>query len=205
MNRNELLNFDQAQLRNRLASLPSPQQVAFAASAASRQLNSLARVAWSNKSVSKAQEVVAKLWTDVLIASSDRTSWEHELQEVMSLLPHEDDDNVGPEFPFLDDAITSLAYAIRCFLTSDPWEAAWAAQRAYEATDQAAIRVLSVHPADPQTEELIRSHPIVQRELQRQDADLDLLEKGQLAQVKSQAADTFLLTAEEVAAAVHET
>ena len=72
----------------------------------------------------------------------------------MGLLPAESDDWVIGN-ALADDALSSLAYAIRCSLTPEPQEAAWAARRAYEAADQAAMRVLGVQPGLPNTEAAI--------------------------------------------------
>jgi hypothetical protein len=92
-----------------------------------------------------------------------------------------------------------MAYAIRCLLTPEPQEAAWAARRPYEAADQAAIRVLGVQPGLPNTEVAIKSHSFVQRELARQRQDLLLLHDDAIDDVQRQAFTDELLTEQEAA------
>ena len=70
----------------------------------------------------------------------------------------------------------SVAYAIRARLADDPQNAAWAARRAYSAVDHFIMsqihstRITREHP------QFILSHPLVQAELRRQQADLEALE-----------------------------
>ena len=119
----------------------------------------------------------------------------------MSLLPEESDDWVIGH-ALADDALSSLAYAIRCLLTPEPQEAAWAARRAYEAADQSAIRVLGALAGSPNTEAAIKSHGFVQRELARQRMDLHLLRTDSVDEVQRKAFADQLLTAQEAAALV---
>jgi len=115
------------------------------------------------------------------------------------MLPEESDDWATKKHALADDALSSLAYAIRCLLTPEPQEAAWAARRAYEAADQAAILVLGVHLGSPNAEAAIKAHSFVQRELARQQTDISLLRADSVDEVQRRAFAAELLTSEEVA------
>jgi len=74
------------------------------------------------------------------------------------------------------DAVASVAYAMRAWLSDSPQDAAWAARRAYEAQDQMTQVEMCGSGFD---EQRLLAHPAVQRELQAQSADLDNLSKGE--------------------------
>jgi len=144
------------------------------------------------------REIAVQLWIDLHAAVIDRTAWSARLDEVMGLLPEESDDWVMGH-ALADDALSSLAYAIRCLLKPQSQEAAWAARRAYEAADQAAVRVLNVQPGLPSTEVAIKLHGFVQRELARQRNDLSLLHIDSVDEVRRLAFADELLTEQEAA------
>jgi hypothetical protein len=191
--------FDEDALVSELERLSSRGQIGFADASATRQLGSYERLArgLGAKSVQRPREIASQLWNDIHAPVVDRAAWSARLDEVMSLLPEESDDWVIGH-ALADDALASLAYAIRCLLTPKPREAAWAARRAYEAADQAAIRILGVQPG-PNTEFEIKSHGFVQRELARQRNDLALLRVDSVDEVRRQAFADELLTEHEAA------
>lgn len=198
-----MYSFDENALAGELRTLSSRARIAFAAAAATRQLGNYERLARESDgdSEQRPREIAALLWSDLQVAAVDRAAWSARLDEMMSLLPQESDDWVIGH-ALADDALSSLAYAIRCLLTSEPQEAAWAARRAYEAADQAAIRVLGVQPGLPNTEAVIKSHGFVQRELARQRHDLSLLRADSIDEVQRQAFEDDLLTEQEAASLV---
>lgn len=191
-------NFDENALVNDLAVLSARAQVAFATAAATRQIANYERFAreLGIKTEHRPREIVTHLWSDLSAMTVDSFAWSARLEEVMSLLPEEDEDWVIWH-ALADDALSSLAYSIRCLLKPDAQEAAWAARRAYEATDQAAIRILAVQPGLPGTEVKILSHDCVQRELARQKNDLTLLHTESIDETERQALQSQLLTEEE--------
>lgn len=193
-------SFDENALVSELGTLPSRARVAFAAAAATRQLGSYERFALGlgAESAQRPREIAVQLWADLHAAEVDRAAWSARLDEVMGFLPEEGDDWVIGH-ALADDALSSLAYAIRCLLTPEPQEAAWAARRGYEAADQAAIRVLGIQPGLPNAEVAIKSHGFVQRELARQRNDLSLLRADSVDEVRRQAFADELLSEEEAA------
>ncbi|MGF1526863.1 MAG: DUF416 family protein [Candidatus Competibacterales bacterium] len=148
-----------------------------------RQLEACEQFAerFAPESKGSAKAVIDQLWEAVVGNSSEKTNWEAVQKEVMELLP-EEQDQWAPFHVYADHAIASLAYTIRCLLKPDAQEAAWSARRAYEAADQAAIRDLDVQTGAADSEARILAHPIVQRELQRQQRDLRLLQSSPLEQ-----------------------
>ncbi len=174
--------YDEAELIKTLATLPVRRQTAFALAAATRQLNSFERLGerqnWTYKN--RAREVALDLWRGLTNSVTPKQDLEATLELVMSWIP--DEEAEGEEFTidhvFVDHAVSTLAYAIRSLMEGEPQEAAWAARRAYEAADQAAIRLTGVAVDAPGAEDLFLRHPIVQRELTRQREDLALLHGG---------------------------
>lgn len=57
------------------------------------------------------------------------------LEQVMKLLPREDDNSWIPEQARAEDAAAAVAYALRCRENGQSTDSAWAARRAYEAVD----------------------------------------------------------------------
>ena len=193
--------FDESSLRKELTNLPDRMRVAFAAAAATRQLRNSERMLreLDAKLEQCPRQIAIQLWNDIQSGTLDSAIWSARLDEVMGLLPDESDE-WKVIHALADDALSSLAYAIRCFLAPEPQESAWAARRAYEAVDQAAIRALALQPNGPQTESAILSHAFVQRELQRQRNDLDMLQAGLVAEVRRQAFENEILTETEISA-----
>lgn len=195
-----MYSFDEIALIGELKALPQRARKAFAAAAATRQLGNFERFARESGigNERRPREIADQLWIALQADAIDGASWSTNLDEVMSLLPEEGDDS-AINHALADDALSSLAYAIRCLLSPEPQEAAWAGRRAYEAADQAAIRALDVQPGSASNEAAIKSHGFVQRELSRQTNDLSLLRDGSIAEVQQQALVDELLTEQEAA------
>lgn len=200
-----MYSFDERVLVSELAALSNPAQIAFALAAATRQLSNYERFAreFDPGNEQRPRQIVNQLWVDLRNPAVDSTAWSVRLDEVMGLLPEEEDDwEIG--HALAEDALSSLAYAIRCRLTPEPQEAAWAARRAYEAADQAAIRVLGVQPGLPNSEVTILAHEFVQRELICQQTDLLALRNDLIDEVQRKALTVELLNDHEAATLAHD-
>lgn len=172
----KFLRFDESLIIKRLSLLPAVSKATFSLCCATRQL-----AAWEEYSGRfcpdvryVAIEIVEKLCAS-LASNVVPIDWNVLLNEIMALLP-EEVDHWAPFHVYADDAVASIAYTIRCLKDSSDQEAAWSARRAYEASDQAAIRDLDIQTGHAESESRILSHFIVQRELARQERDLQLLE-----------------------------
>lgn len=182
---------------------PICERIAFAAATATRQLNQYEYYAhrYNISKESHPREIALQLWEALQADSTDSVTWTLVLDSAIGLLPEESDDWTIWH-ALADDALSSLAYAIRTLLTSNPQDATWAARRAYEAVDQAAIRTLGTQPGLPNTEIAIKSHLLVQQELVRQQRDIALLRTTpgiiSICEVQKFSLTEMLLTNEEM-------
>lgn len=202
-----MLNFDEPNMIDALEGMPSRARVAFAAACATRQLASYEAFADSQHLVSALfpREHVMAVWQAVEQGSPTGEIWSNRLEEVMELAP-EAGHAWTPLHAYADDAIASLAYSIRCLAADSAQEAAWAARRAYEAADQAAI-ILIGEDFGPGLEEKILAHPIVARELGRQARDLQFLREHQddlagMSRLRAQAFGESVLSPGEIIASL---
>jgi hypothetical protein len=195
---NGMYSFDEMILLGELDTLSNRSRIAFAAAAASRQLASYERITNDQHSERNPRVITTHLWVALRAGSIDHAVWSSALEEVLSLLPEEGNGSTI-EYALVDDALSSLAYAIRCLLKPEPQEAAWAARRAYEAADQAAICSLGVQARSTEMEAVIKAHVFVQRELARQRNDLLLLREDSLDEVQRLALHYELLTDQDAA------
>lgn len=172
------LIFDEASLVKSLSRLDAREKHAFAAACATRQLLCFETfsTAFNAADAERMRMYVGLLWEAIGEESFLEDYWQHALEQVMDLSPEE---NVPwtPLHAYAEDAIASLSYSIRCLVSNSAQEAAWAARRAYEAADQAAIHAIEITPG-PDSEARILAHKIVQRELERQERDVRLLQAG---------------------------
>ena len=201
--------FDAKALLRSLRRLDKARRTAFAAAIATRLLCAYEFVA-ADASLSNGQlprDTVSALWSALEVDTDDGV-WRARLAEVTRLFPQDGEvewSSVSPDqgwvlYAMADDGIAALMYAIECWLTDDPQQAVWAAQRADEASDQAAIALLNIEPLK-QHEKRIQSHAVVQRELARQAADLDwLARRGSLLGLRQSALREPMLTEAELKA-----
>jgi uncharacterized protein YjaG (DUF416 family) len=171
------LHFDEPDLVARLARLPSKLRVAFAALCAEGQLPNYIR--FSERSglghPSVLKDALVSIWQDLQGRPLTKAQLETILERCMALIPSGEEDT-EEETAYAEDAAASVAYTLRARLADDPQEAAWAAQRAYEAVDHFLMSQIDSTRVTREHEEFVLSHPLVQAEFQRQQADLKDLE-----------------------------
>lgn len=192
-------HFNESLLVKHLELLARPERIAFAVAVAGRQLSSYERYILTLEGCVDRRpfEIVAQLWDQLRLPVLGQDEWTGKVNEIMERLPDENDKE-GIHVAFADDALSSLAYAIRCYLNSESQEAAWAAKRAYEAADQAAIRLLDGQSNTQSSEADILGHELVQLELERQLRDLALLQEGAIDDVREHSSREQLLTEKDV-------
>jgi Protein of unknown function (DUF416) len=170
-----MFKFQEELLVQCLAKFSAKQKSAFATACATRLFSSYAAYAFKfgrAEDVTSLRGILDELWSQSLSSTDvgDRHRLEEIVQELSCQLPSQEE-TWTVLHAFADDAIASTMYAARTLLTASANEAAWAARRAYEAVDQAVLK-LSGTPNTPDEELLVISHPLIQRELGRQNEDL---------------------------------
>jgi uncharacterized protein YjaG (DUF416 family) len=171
------LRFDERELQARLKQLPNKLRVAFAAACAERQLPNYANFSRATGvgDPIRLAGALGRVWDDI----EGRTVTDNELQKqldtCMSLLPDDEVEVQGQAYA--NDAVASVAYAIRARLTGDCQEAVWAARRAYEALDYYIVSRFNPKIVEPDAEARIVAHPLVQAELRRQRTDFSQLQE----------------------------
>lgn len=198
-----MYNFEEGRLVKELAKLHSREKVAFATAAAARQMSNYERYVRENDPSENIpfHKISEDLWFALRTGSTDSAVWASTLAEIMGLLPEERDRSSIWD-ALAENALTSLAYAVRCLLKPVAEEAAWAARHSYEAADQATIHAIRMSRTLPLTEGNISAHLFVQRELARQQRDLALLlgkpDNDPLSKVQEYASIEKLLTETEM-------
>jgi hypothetical protein len=183
-----MFNYDEAHMLDVLKAMPPDSRLACVAAAATRLVPACERFAalHATPGRGRARQIAAALWMGIEGKDPDPPDWRAVLNEVMGMIPGEDVEG-GMLTSLAEDALASLAYAIRCLLTDDPQQAAWALGREYDAADHAAMALTGIVPKNAKQEAKILSHALVQRALGRQNQDMVLLEQGGLAELQRQA------------------
>lgn len=176
--------YDEKRLIDKLAGLSATSLVAFAAACATRQVRNFSTFTSETEASRRIlpSQIMGYLW-EYITDPTHASDWNQRYEDVMSLMPEQDKVWTVAD-AIVEDAVASIAYAIRCLMSHKIEEAAWAARRAYESADQIVIRLLKVRLGQPGSEEIIKSHEVVQRELQRQSRDYDLLQMEDISKVR---------------------
>jgi len=169
------MRFDQEVLFDRLGRLEPRFAAAFAASVAERLLPAM--ISASDSGAVDAARVIETL--DLVWRWSAGTPVDaHEAarrcdacQQIAKQLSQAE--QVAAKYG--EDGVLALAYALRAY-TIAPREAGWAGQCGYEAVDYFVTEECGVDYST-QGEEAVLNHPVVHRELERQQEDLEYLER----------------------------
>lgn len=168
-----MLNYDEPKLIKSLKTLPNYARVAFAAACAERQMAHYARVTTKSDGLDLVASALDSIWNELMGAPTSDETFRRHLADCMSAMPEpESEEAIATE-----DAIASVAYALRARLTGNSQEAAWAARSAYDALDTYVNRRLDTNEITQEIERRILANPLIQAELKRQERDLlDLIE-----------------------------
>jgi uncharacterized protein YjaG (DUF416 family) len=199
-----MIKFDKNTVIARLSHVSSPSRALFSLCCATRQIVSWEEYArhFCPENIGDFRDFSEIIW-NVLASNVVPINWTSTLEEVMALFPDEENQS-SHLHAYAQDALSSLAYTIRCLIDGNAQEAAWGANSAYETADQAAIRQLDIQPGGAAAEYQILTHLFVQRELERQERDLQTLEHHPfnevLEQLKLSAFSEQTLTLDELRA-----
>jgi uncharacterized protein YjaG (DUF416 family) len=159
-------------LPEKLSSLPRRLRTAFAAACAQRLMPGYTRFASGslNANPQQAAKILGELWNDIQKGSSDPNKLKRDVETCETLIPNPD---LGyfDGFEYVEDAMCSLAYAIESELKGGVEEAVWAAERGPESLFHF-VQCLVGHAESRADGVRIDSHPLMQAELRRQEADL---------------------------------
>ena len=173
-----MLSYQEDVLKEALNRLPGPLRIVFAASCAQR-LMGVYRASTERMCAPAAglETALAYVWTH-LGERLRREEAEQVLADVMALIPDEDAPGWNPLTSYAADAASAVAYALRCLMSSDAQEAAWAARRVYEALEHYVSSRNCMGPGDAASEGRILGAPIIQAGLRRQNRDLNDLQSA---------------------------
>lgn len=123
-----------------------------------------------NANPQQAAKILDELWNDIQSGSSDPSKLKRDIETCETLIPNSDL-NYFDGIEYVEDAMCSLAYAIESELKEGTEEAVWAAELG---PDSLFHFVKSLVGYAESRAEMVRidSHPLIQAELRRQEADL---------------------------------
>jgi len=177
-----MLKFEELSLKRELDRLPPRFRVAFAASCAQR-LSSIYRSFLVQRGqtdrADHCDDALNYVWIHIL-TTPEMSTTDRLLAEVMALIPDQDAPGWTPLTAYGEDALSALAYCLRCLQSGNAQEAAWAAGRAYEALDYFVTIRDDISPNELGAEARVLSDPLIQAELERQALDIaDLRSTGE--------------------------
>ena len=170
------MRFDQQLLFERLLGLGSRSAAGFALCITERLLPSLSRYTSADetidpKIVTETLDLVWEWCAGAPVQGNDATRRIDSCKQIIHQLSQAEQIIAK----YAEDAVLSLSYALRAY-TIGPQEAGWAAQCGYEAVDYFVTEERGVDYAAV-GELAALNHPVVQRELHRQEEDVLYLEK----------------------------
>lgn len=173
---NSVLRYDEAQLVNALEELSVAGRATFAAACAERMV---AVYRWFHGRTGQGDPAVleqglADLWATLEGRGRPASGLELQQSAAEGLVPQEEDSWVD-EHAYAENAAAAVAYAIRSWLTGSAQEAAWAARQLYDALDYRVTNRDALDLNTPGVQEVIDADPLIQRELTRQQRDLEVL------------------------------
>ena len=167
-----VLRFFRDDLSKKLESLPRRLRTAFAAACAQRLMPGYSRSASRNLNAEPQQaiKILRELWNDIQSGSFDPSKLKRDVETCETLIP-DYDVSYFDGIEYAEDAICSLAYAIESELKGGVEEAAEAAERGPTTLFHFVERLVG-HAESRAEMARIYSHPLIQAELRRQEADL---------------------------------
>lgn len=172
-----ILTFDETTLVNDGNSLTPELRIAFAALAAERIMPGVDGLAGGpGDSISvQARSILDAVWAR--LGEDGQPSYVRQQIESCMALLSQHAESWGSSRPFAEDALSAIAYTLRCESTGMATEAAYAARRGYEAVDKYVVQQLDVDLNSPGAEKIVLADPRIQAELQFQRTDMRALQQ----------------------------
>lgn len=172
-----VLQFSRTQLTRKLARLPLPLCVIFAAACAERLLPGY--ITFSNRTgqgdSTAIMRALARLWEDVGGRPMTADEVQANISTCMNLIPPDDDVSLGEESDYAENASAAVVYALTCLQKSNAEYGAWSADQAYEALGQFVTNRDNVDLNAQGSLRRILANPLIQAELVRQRRDVNEL------------------------------
>lgn len=137
-----MLEYDEMLLMQHLEPLDRHAKTAFAAACAERMLplsDRCVRQVGDSLREQRLATIVVAAWQAASGNDVDATALEAEAE---ALVPDEDDEGWTASAGYAGNAAAAACYALRTWLTNDPQQAAWAAQKIFEAADLAYFQAI---------------------------------------------------------------
>ncbi|HEV3138670.1 MAG TPA: DUF416 family protein [Pirellulales bacterium] len=169
-----MLTFNERALKQQLDRLPRASRVAFAATCAQRLAGVCNRFVGTGGRADRANlfdDALNYVWTYILTTPEEATTGRL-LADVMAMIPDQDAPGWTPLTAYGEDALSALAYSLRCLQSGDSQEAAWSARCIYEGLDYFVTLRDNVPPNEPGADVRVLSDPLIQAELERQARDI---------------------------------
>jgi hypothetical protein len=172
-----IIRFSRVQLTKKLDKLSLPLRVIFAATCAERLLPAYTTFSDLAKQgePETLERILARLWKDVAGDVMSEGEIHYNIRICTDLIPPDDDEYLGVETAYAEDADVALIYALSCRKTGDSQEAMWSAQRAADALDHFVFSRDNVNLNAPGALDRTLADPLIQAELARQLRDIDEL------------------------------
>lgn len=166
--------FDRDDLIAKLGTLTAPLRTAFAAACAERLLVGYAtyHLETGAGDPTLLTGALSSLWNHLEGAELTAEESARLIDECMSIIPEDGKWPWSPSWGAAEDAIAAVVYALKAKDEEGCQSAAWAAQCIYDSLDGLVIRRESVDVNQADAEDRILEHPLVQRELAREQRDL---------------------------------
>jgi uncharacterized protein YjaG (DUF416 family) len=167
-----VLRFDGDSLSKKLSSLPRRLRTAFAAACAQRLMPGHTRFASRNldANAQQAAKILGELWNDIQSGSSDPGKLKRDVETCETLIPNSELDFFDG-IEYVENAMFALTDAIESELKEGTEEAVWAAEQCADSLFRF-VESLVGHVESRADMARIDSHPLMQTELRRQEADL---------------------------------
>lgn len=164
------LTYDEQKLIKQLEELPKRFRTIFAAACAQRLFSSYGVYDPSGKilDTQAAAQILDGVWSDLLNDSISLSQADGQKCTEMAMVLNDEEG----EGTVAEDAIAAIAYTVRYHLGGDQKEVAYPARRETETIDAYLQNILNIDFADPQAEQKLSTHPLMQKVLEWQIWDL---------------------------------
>jgi uncharacterized protein YjaG (DUF416 family) len=163
-----VLDFDEGNLVSLLTQLQPPHRILFALGCAEQLIPTYQSFVKKGGvgDLTRVSSLMNEMWSS-LEGGGSGTDWIMASEDLIETM-RDIDNSADKNGRYAEDALAAVAYALRTCATLDPQEGAYAACQVYEALDQKALDSGAAY-------ETVLSDPIVQRELLRQNDDVNRL------------------------------